>query len=184
MGHIISLDRLSTQNTQHGHSEVFASCEDGTFSVQTNVYPRSSWADQALTKHALLKTGAAGPYAVDSRDPDMVFRSRHGIQTLRSAAATASRMGGQFAPLSNPVATFMQADHEPFLRFTSLIDWTRGGRLFCPWTPMCAGATGGTAGSSFSTGRRPVTRHRNPTACKAGKDCGRCLRLSATPSSS
>ena len=139
MGHIISLDRLSTQNTQHGHSEVFASCEDGTFSVQTNVYPRSSWADQALTKHALLKTGAAGPYAVDSRDPDMVFRSRHGIQTLRSAAATASRMGGQFAPLSNPVATFMQADHEPFLRFTSLIDWTRGGRLFCTVDPHVRG---------------------------------------------
>ncbi len=139
MGHIISLDRISTQNTQHGHSEVLASCEDGTFSVQTNVYPRSSWADQALTKHALLKTGAAGPYAVDSRDPDMVFRSRHGIQTLRSAAATAARSGGQFAPISNPVATFMRADHEPFLRFTSLADWTRGGRLFCTVDPLVRG---------------------------------------------
>jgi len=106
------------------------------FSVQTNVAPRSAWSEQALVKHALLKTGAAGPYAIDLMDGDQVFRSRHGIQTLRSAAAEATTLLNPFEPINGEILDMMNGDATQQLRFTSLINFTRGRRLCCTIYPM------------------------------------------------
>lgn len=136
MGNVMAAAPLPTRNTQHGHAECMFHCDDGVFSVQTNVSPRSAWAEQSLVKHALLKTGAAGPYAIDLVDGDQVFRSRHGIQTLRSAAAEATSLFNPFEPINGEILDMMNGDAPQQIRFTSIVNFTRGHRLYCTIYPM------------------------------------------------
>lgn len=136
MGNILGLAVLPLQDTQHGHGAVFAFCEDGIFSLDTSAYPRSSWATQALTKTALLRTGGVGPYALDSVDGDIVFRSRSGIQTLRSARAEALTEGDPYQPISIEVQNLMRGDRDADLRFCSLVNWPRQHRMLCTVYPI------------------------------------------------
>lgn len=137
MGNIIAAGVLPLRNTQHGHSEAVFHCEDGVFSVQTNI-PRDQWSTSAITRHMLLKTGAVGPYALDLMDGDQVFRSRHGIQTLRSAAAETNNVLNPLAPISGPVEDMFAGDAPQYLRFTSLVNVPTFRRLFCTVYPMVA----------------------------------------------
>lgn len=135
MGNIMAAGVLPLRNTQHGQAEAAFHTPEGVFTVQTNL-PRDQWATQAITRHALLKTGAVGPYALDLMDGDQVFRSRHGIQTLRSAAAETSTPLNPFAPLNGEIEDMMAGDAPQFLRFTSLVNFTHARRLFCTVYPM------------------------------------------------
>lgn len=136
MGNILSLDVMAMKDTQHGHEGVFAQCEDGMFSVNTNVAPRSDWDKLALTRHALLRTAAAGPYAVDQVDGDLFFRSRYGIQSFRSASAESGALGNPYAPISEEVKTFMAGDREADLRYASVASWYPQRRLLCTVYPV------------------------------------------------
>lgn len=135
MGNILAGAPLPLRNTQHGHAELLYHCEDGVFSLITNL-PRNQWSTQALTKHVLLKTGAVGPYALDLMDGDQVFRSRHGIQTIRSAAAEATTLLNTFAPINGEIADMFYGDHPAYLRFTALANATAQRRLYCTVYPM------------------------------------------------
>ena len=137
MGNILAAGILPTRNTQHGHSEAVFHCEDGVFSVQLNI-PRDQWSTSALSRHMLLKTGATGPYALDMMDGDQVFRSRHGIQTLRSAAAEANYTLNPLAPISGEVSDVLAGDPTQYLRFTSLVNVPSIRRLLCTVYPMVA----------------------------------------------
>jgi hypothetical protein len=137
MGNILAGGILPTRNTQHGHSEAVFHCEDGVFSVNLNI-PRDQWGTSAISRHMLLKTGAVGPYALDLIDGDQVFRSRHGIQTLRSAAAETNSPLNPLSPISGEVADMLAADPPQFLRFTSLSNVPTFRRLFCSVYPVVA----------------------------------------------
>lgn len=137
MGNIMAAAPLPTRNVQHGHSEAVFHCEDGVFSVNINI-PRNQWSTSAISRHMLLKTGATGPYALDLMDGDQVFRSRHGVQTLRSAAAETNTPLNPLAPISGEVADMFNGDPPQYLRFTSLSHVPSFRRLFCTVYPMLA----------------------------------------------
>lgn len=131
LGGINVIAILPQQNTLHGSADVMEHCEDGVFSADINRAPRSSWSETPLTRHVLLQTGATGPYALVLVDGDQIFRSRHGVQTLRSAAAESTRLGNPLHPISEPVADWLLADHLPFLRFCSMVKSAIKRRLYC-----------------------------------------------------
>jgi hypothetical protein len=131
MGNILAVGILPEQNTQHGHGDLMVHCEDGVFSINLNVYPRESWSDQVLVKHLLLETGARGPYALTLFDGDQFFRSRNGVQSLRSAAAQPQQMGNPLHPMSEEVDVWLKNDFEAYLDFASMVKWARERRLFC-----------------------------------------------------
>lgn len=147
MGNILAAEILPTKNTQHGHGELMLHCEDGVFSIDLNVYPRSKWNEQPMVKHALLKAGATGPYALASYDGDQIFRSARGIQTLRSAAAESQRLGNPETPISRGVSTWLDSDYPRWLRFASVATWTGGKRLFCTVSPHVQGRFRGHRGA-------------------------------------
>lgn len=140
MGAIIAGAILPLQDSTHGHSELLWHAKnDGVFSLNTNISPRSAWADQALTRHVLLSTAAVGPYAVALSESDQYFRSSNGIQSLRSARAERDRIGSPYADLAAEVRVFMAGDLPQDLRFCSLARWQRQNRIFCTVYPVVEG---------------------------------------------
>lgn len=138
MGNVLALAILPLRNTQHGHSDGMAMCEDGVFSFDINRI-RSTWAESAIVKHVLLSAGAAGPYALAQRDGDILYRTRHGIVGLRSAVADADTEGNPQAPMSKPIQTLLQGDNPEWLRFASLVVWEQARRMFCTAMPQVDG---------------------------------------------
>lgn len=155
MGGIKGADILPLRNTQHGHGDVLFHCEDGIFSIDINQTPRSEWANRQLVRCALLQAGSVGPYAISLRDGDQIYRSRHGITTIRSAAADSNVEGNPQTPLSEPVRTFLDGDVQEWLRFCSLVVWEQQRRLFCTVDPSLDGR--------FRWHRGIVVRNFNPT---------------------
>lgn len=131
MGNVLAAGILPEQNTQHGHGDIMFHCEDGVFSLNINVFPRTAWSDQVLVKHVLLDTGARGPYALCLLNGDQFFRSRDGIQSLRSAAAQPQQMGNPLHPISEQVNIWFDNDFEAYLDFASVSRWSKERRLFC-----------------------------------------------------
>lgn len=161
MGNVLAASILPLRNTQHGHGEVMFHCEDGVFSVDVNQTPRSAWPDRQLVKHALLQAGATGPYAIALRDGDQIYRTRHGVTTLRSAAAESNVEGNPQTPLSEPVATFLRKDVPEWLRFCSVICWEANRRLFVTVDPSMDGR--------FRWHSGIVVRNFNPTPGEQGR---------------
>lgn len=139
MGNITAADILPLRNTQHGHGDLMVHCEDGVFSIDLNIFPRSSWNSTPMVRHALLNCGATGPYAVAIHDGDQIFRTRKGIQTLRSAAAQPTIEGNPNQPISNEVRTWLDADYPRWLRFASLVLWDPARRFLCTTQPIVQG---------------------------------------------
>lgn len=139
MGNILAADILPLRNTQHGHGDVLFHCEDGVFSIDINQTPRTEWPNRQLVKHAILQAGAVGPYAVALRDGDQIYRTRHGITTLRSAAADSDVEGNPQTPLSEPVATLFERDVPEWLRFCSVVCWEAHRRLLVTVDPCIDG---------------------------------------------
>lgn len=139
MGNVLAADILPLRNTQHGHSDVLFHCEDGVFSIDTNQAPRSEWPNRQLVRHALLQAGGVGPYAVALRDGDQIYRTRHGVTTIRSAAAESNVEGNPQTPLSEPIATFFERDVPEWLRFCSVVCWEAHRRLFVTIDPSVDG---------------------------------------------
>ena len=131
LGGIVAAAILPKSNTQHGHEETMFHSPDGIFSVNLNIYPRSNWSQTQLTNHAILGSGATGPYALAADDGDQIYRTKYGIQTLRSAAAQPQNLGNPMRPISWQVSSWTDSDHEPYLRFTSLVKWVKGTRVLC-----------------------------------------------------
>ena len=154
MGGIMAAAILPTANTQHGHGETMFHSPDGIFSVDLNVYPRSDWESKQLTKHAILGAGACGPYALCADNGDQIFRSKFGIQTLRSAAAQPQNLGNPLRPISWPVHSWTDGDHQPYLRFCSLDKWAVGSRIFC--------TTGMRVSGNFWYSRGILSQNLNP----------------------
>lgn len=131
MGEVMAIAILPLRNTQHGHDDVLIHCRYGVFSLKIDVYPRSSWAEQAISKHLLLDTAAVGPYAIILYDGDQMFRSRNGVQTIRSAAAQADILGNPQQAVSEPVRSILGPDSPELLRFCSMSKWASQHRAFC-----------------------------------------------------
>lgn len=131
LGQVMAIAILPLRNTQHGHDDVLIHCKYGVFSLKIDVYPRSAWSEQAISKHLLLDTAAVGPYAVVLYDGDQMFRSRNGVQTIRSAAAQADVLGNPQQAVSEAVRTMFDGDHPTLLRFASMSKWAWQHRAFC-----------------------------------------------------
>ena len=140
MGAILAGGILPQQDTTHGHSELLWHAKnDGVFSLNTNVYPREAWAEQALTRHVLLSAAATGPYAMALSESDQFFRSHKGIQSIRSARAERSVIGSPYSNLAAEVKEFMRGDTQEDLRFCSLVRWQKQDRILCTVYPMVDG---------------------------------------------
>lgn len=146
MGEVVAISILPLRNTQHGHDDVIIHCKYGIFSLKIDHYPRTQWPEIAVSKHLLLDTAAAGPYAVILYDGDQMFRSRYGIQTIRSAAANADTIGSPQQAVSEPVGTLMSADYQPLLKFASMSKWSKEHRAFCTTGMWIEGAHRGGRG--------------------------------------
>lgn len=139
MGGINALAVLPQRNTQHGHGDLMVHCQDGVFSIDLNVFPRASWATTPMVKHALLDCGAVGPWAVALQDGDQIFRSRKGVQSLRSSAAESTLEGNPNQAYSHEVDTWLQGDYPRWLRFASLALWDKTRQFMCTVSPVVQG---------------------------------------------
>lgn len=138
MGRITAAELLPLRNTQHGHGPIMMHCEDGIFSIDTNIYPRTSWPASQMVKIVHQEEGATGPYAVAIFNGDQFFRTQSGIQTLRSAAAT-NLEGDANKAISAEVNIWMKGDYPSYLRFCSMALWRGAKRLFCTVNPILLG---------------------------------------------
>lgn len=130
LGEARAIALLPLRNTLHGHADVIVHFRNGAMSLKVDHYPRSQWSELALAKHALLDTGAQGPYAVAVVDGDQFFRSRTGLQTLRSAAAASDNEQNPQKPVSGPAQDWFNADHQRFLRYACVEKWLLHRRVF------------------------------------------------------
>jgi len=140
-GPVLSLEILPLQDEAHGHGEMVAFCPTPgmTWTANTNVWPRSNWGTQVISKHAILNAAAAGPFASCHWDGDIAFRSRKGIQSLRSARAERNSPGSPYHDLAGPVRYVMAGDFEEFLRFASMARHEKKQRIFCTVRNFCRG---------------------------------------------
>jgi hypothetical protein len=129
LGEIRALAILPLRDTAHGHSDLVVHCRRGVYSLKLDGYPRSEWINNAVAKHMLLDTGAEGQYALTVSDGDQMFRSRHGIQSIRSTAAQAESVGNPYQTLSEPVSSWVKTDHLNLLRFCSMERWNSQNRI-------------------------------------------------------
>ena len=139
MGEITAGAILPLRNTTHGHGDYLFHCIDGIFSLYLNIFPRSEWPVKEMTKHVLLCSGATGPYAIAIRDGDQIYRTRHGVTNLRSAAAVADTGDPESTPWSEPVSTWLNVDEKEWLRFCSLVVWDVSKRMFVTCDPTVDG---------------------------------------------
>ena len=138
---VVAAAILPTQNTAHGHGEVMFHSPSGIMSLRSNVFPRSSWADTEMIRHAVLGSGAMGPYAVlPISSGDQIFRSLHGLQSLRSVASQGQSLGGPVRSLAEEVDIWMAHDYVPFLKYASLAKLDRERKIFCTTSPVMNGS--------------------------------------------
>lgn len=131
MGEIVGMGILPLSNTMHGHDDVIIHCRRGIYSLKIDHFPRSEWPTEAVSKHLLLDSSAVGPYALCVYDGDQMFRSRVGIQSIRSAAQNANLLGNPNLPISEPVECFLKSDNHTLLKFASMAKWGAQHRIFC-----------------------------------------------------
>lgn len=139
MGDIVAAEILPIQDTAQGQGDaMFHTADGGIFSLQTNVYPRTDWANTRMINMFLPNVSASGPYAVDAWNGDQYFRSDFGIQSIRSARAEAQIFGSPHRPVSEGVAVWLDHDALEELRFCSLSMWVDAERLLCTTQPVTA----------------------------------------------
>ena len=137
MGECRAIAFLPLRNTLYGHSDVMLHQKIGVMSLDVSQYPRSNWEQLALTSIALLDTAASGAYAIALNNGDQIFRSRVGIQSLRSAAANDQLFGNPQSPVSEPVQEWFDGDVERLIRFTSCAQWGTQNRFFSTVGQWC-----------------------------------------------
>ena len=153
MGNIVALGILPLRDTQHGHGDLMLHCEDGIFSINLNIFPRDEWVNTPMVKHVLLETGARGPYALALYDGDQFFRSRHGLQSLRSARGESQLLGNPLNPISEEVEVWLNNDYEAYVAFTSVAKWATDRRLYLtvdPWLESKWRGSRGIVGINFA----------------------------------
>lgn len=136
---INAIANLPTRSTQHGHGETIFHAVNGLFSIDFNVFPRSAWSSTPMVKTAWGECGATGPYAVAIFDGDQIYRSRKGIQSLRSAAANSQLEGQPETMVGAEVATWTQADYPRWQRFSTVTSWSSAMRLLVTTQPIVQG---------------------------------------------
>lgn len=154
MGEVVAMGILPLSNTLHGHDDLMIHCRRGIYSLKIDHSPRTEWPGVAVSKHLLLDTAATGPFALILYDGDQMFRSRNGIQSIRSAAANANILGNPNQPISEPVSDWLDADYHGFLKFASMAKWALRHRIFC--------TTGLWAKGRWRGGRGMVVLNMNP----------------------
>lgn len=121
LGNIVAAGILPIKDTQHGHGELMLHCENGIFSIDLNVHPRSSWSDTPMVKTVDLETSSIGPYAVALLTGDQVFRSRTGIESIRSSSANVSDIGNPRRALSDRVYKEFINENPVLLHHSSVV---------------------------------------------------------------
>lgn len=160
MGAINAAGILPLKNTVHGHGDGIFHLDDGIFSIDLNQAPRSRWSDLQLVRHVILQAGAAGPYALILVDGDQFYRTRIGIQSLRSAAASTNLEGNPVQTLSPEVDTWLSSDYPRWLRFASASAWDVERRMFFTVGPQVNG--------SFRWNRGFISRNLKPVPTTNG----------------
>lgn len=140
MGNVLCGAPLPLKNTQHGHGELMLHCEDGIFSLDISQYPRTNWVNLPLVKHVTLDSAARGPYALALYDGDQLYRSRQGIHSLRSQAATSGAVGDPDQSISAAINNLLHQDPESLLKFSSVSKLAREDRFFTTFSPVLEGS--------------------------------------------
>lgn len=138
-GEIFAAAVLPIRDDTNGQGAGVYHCANGAFSIDTNIFPRSSWSERALVRHTAHGAAAVGPYAIDVHDMDQIYRTRNGIKTLRSARAESSLEGNPQQPISNGVRVWLDADFPAWRKFTSLVLAEERNRMFCTVQPQVRG---------------------------------------------
>ena len=146
LGTIRAVEVLPLQDTAHGHGDLMFHTSEGIFSLDLTLYPRDTWVDQAIVKHVLLDTGAAGFYAICLMAGDQFFLSRHGLQTLRSARAESSLVGNPFNPISESVRDYIDADTRDNFIYASVEKFVEQRRIFLTTQHLVRGGARGGRG--------------------------------------
>jgi hypothetical protein len=139
MGDIVAFAILPQQNSLYGYRVILYHCRNGIFSLNTNIAPRSVWATTPMQDIVLLDTGATGQHALCVYNGDQFFRSRQGIQTLRSAASFSQEDGDPHRSISLKARPFLENDYPRWLAFASVDKWMNANRVFCTVYPIVSG---------------------------------------------
>lgn len=139
MGEVLAAAVLPIRDDSNGQGAGMYHCANGVFSINTNIYPRSRWAEEALVRHTAHGAAAVGPYAIDVHDMDQIYRTRNGIKTLRSARAESNLEGNPQQPISNAVRVWLDSDFPAWRKFTSLVLAEERNRMFCTVQPQVRG---------------------------------------------
>jgi hypothetical protein len=122
--------------------ESIAACHSpsGVMALLTNKAPRSSWASSSMTRHLVLGAGAMGPNAVTNlMEGDQIFRSRHGIQSIKLIASTNNQIGSPMRQIGEEVNKWLSQDSEPLLRYASVEKEEKQRRIYCTVAPLVVG---------------------------------------------
>lgn len=160
LGGITAIANLPQQSTQHGHGETFFHCPNGLFSIDFNIFPRSKWSETPMVKTAWGECGATGPYAVAVVNGDQIFRTRNGVQTLRSAAAAPQLEGAPATNISAPVDKWLRGDYATWLKFAAVVVWSSARRFFVTVQPIVQ--------SRFRWHRGLLVKNTDPAISQAG----------------
>lgn len=136
---INAIANLPQRSTQHGHGETIFHCANGLFSIDFNVFPRSAWTSTPMVKTAYGECGATGPYAVAVFNGDQIFRTRKGVQSLRSAAANVYVEGQPEDSVGTEVSTWLASDYARWLRFAAVVPWSAAKRAVVTCQPIVQG---------------------------------------------
>ena len=140
MGNILAAEKfVASGNEEHGHGEAMYFCEDGVFSVDTNISVRERWAETKMVRHALIDTSCTGPYALATVDGDIIFRSLNGIESIRSGITEVQSGGIRDLSVGQKISNMLEKDPQPHLRFCSLVNWQSKQRTFCTIDPVVRG---------------------------------------------
>lgn len=159
---INAIANLPVRNTQHGHGETIFHCFNGWFSIDFNVFPRSAWSSSPMVKTAGGECGAVGPYAVAVYDGDQIFRTRKGVQSLRSAAANSLQEGQPEATVGAEVNTWLSIDYPRWHRFAVVERWSSAMRMFVTTQPIVHGR--------FRWNRGMLAKNMDPSVTEKGNN--------------
>lgn len=137
---VVAIEPIISSGNVNMAESVACHSPNGVMTIATNKAPRSEWANSDMIRFLVIGAGAMGPNAVANlMEGDQIFRSRHGIQSLRLIASTNGQIGNPVRQMGEEVNVWLSADSESFLRYASIAKLEKQRRLYCTVSPMVVG---------------------------------------------
>lgn len=98
--------------------------------------PRDQWDDVQMVRQFSAESAPTGPFAWSNHNGELVYRSSRGIESLRQLGNETANPGGAHLDLGADVRCFLETDDELYLRFASLVNPAREGRMLVTVAPV------------------------------------------------